>query len=226
MLVHRNAPKLQLQNGPKSFIWLSKFCLVSASGPVRGTLFSSQPDFLSAWLEFLGASDVNNPPLWSWGQPSAECHNSGYTEFWKMVGCKEGYRGVDRDESWTYLTSRNWPMVRSRRYPIIGTSLWIYGEVLSAWMSVRMFCSTSPGDHAQPGSLLALLSMFFTWRRTHTGMLNNNNHVNSARLTNVMDVIDGSSCSAASSFDHPSSVGVEIEVACWVYQRIGLIASD
>lgn len=56
---------------------------------------------------------------------------------------------MDDDEDGTYLTSRNCPVAISKRKPIIGTSLRKCGELLSAWISLRILASTSPGDQAQ-----------------------------------------------------------------------------
>ena len=121
----------------------------------------SQPHSLSTRQKLSGALDVHNPWLWSWDEPSVECHNSGYMGFWKMVGCIEGQKRGDRDEDWTYLTSRNRLVVRSRTYPMMGISLGTSDEALSAWMSVRMLLSISPGDHAQPNKLLAFSQFFW-----------------------------------------------------------------
>lgn len=42
----------------------------------------------------------------------------------------------------------------------------------------------------------------------------------------MIDVVDGAFCTAASSLDYLGIAIVEIEVACWVNQRVGLVASD
>jgi hypothetical protein len=57
-------------------------------------------------------------------------------------------------------------------------------------------------------------------------MLNNNNHADPARLVGIVDVVDCAFSTSTSGLNDLSSIGSEVDIACWIDSWVGLAARN